>query len=411
MPIHATPARRKEIRLVRMVPCSTGRIVLPMTLRQIYELAPTEKTQARLAGRWQLRPLLQLSNYKYKAVVDVISFRVTSHVPMNPKNLYFRIAAQGVANSGVTPIFSKSATGRMSTTFALRIDDPTPEQLAVAITKINATPGLATDGVLQLLEVSVDVYPHDHSTEAPRLLMSDLLRRHFLPQEWMWRYKSGWPRWVGAEKRSGTVFGKNISEDAFANHIYHVEKHREVPVNTTFYVGARDAGPLMVRVMDKVIDEQKRHGTFTALDPAKQRSRIEVELRRSALDRLRLNTIDDLRGFNFCKLRAQLFDFAIPTLPFAHGSGLATQISRVRRDSETSVFEKSGVLGVTYMQKAGLNHRNRARAMRGAAGLTAMPPNRNGLGKNGFSIDFVDLNRAVDGALALLTRRWKKPVR
>lgn len=411
MPVHPTHARSKEIRLVPRSTGSTGRFIVPMALRQEYSWTPTGKTQARFAGRRQLRPALDLKDYRFEAVVDYLKFRVTTDRSMDPKNLKRQITARGVNNNGVTAIFGEDEAGPRSTIFDLRMDDPTPADLVKAIAIINATPGLATDGALQLLEVSVDVYPEDHSSDGPRLLMSDLLRRHFLPAEVQWRYPGGWPRWAGAERQSGFILGKDMPEDEFDERVRLVEGHGELPVNTTIYIGGLNAGPLMMRVMDKVIDRQKRGGGFDLLEPDQRRSRIEVELRREELNVLGLNKIDDLYGFKFGKLRADLFDFAIPTFAFDERKVLAAGITAARRILELAVFERSGVLGLTHMQKAGLVHRNSTRARRLASGLSAAPRVRNGFGRNGFSLDYVELNRAVDEAFAGLVRRWKKPTR
>ena len=411
MPIHPVTAPGKSIRLVRMIPCSAGRLLLPMALRQEYIWAPTGKTQARLADRRLLLPALDLKVYRFEAVVDYLKFRVTTDRLMDPKNLQRKITARGVEKIGVTAISKKVEAGPRSTIFDVRMDDPAPKDLAEAIKIINATSGLATDGALQLLEVSVDVYPKDHSNSGPRVLMSDLLRRHFLPKEERWRYHGGWPRWSGAENQSGFIIGKNVPETEFAERVRDINKHGELPVNTTFYVGAKDSGLLMMRVMDKIIDRQKRDGTCDLLEPHECRSRIEVELRREILQDLGLDTVDDLYGFKFGKLRANLFDFAIPTFAFDERKVLAAGLPAARRKLELTVFERSGILGLTHMQKAGLVHRNLIRARRLASGLSAGPRVRNGFGANGFSLDYVELNRAVDGAFADLARNWKKPTR
>lgn len=378
-------------------------------IAQNYELHPTSKTQKRLQGRGELRPTLDLKAYDCVAIIDLIWIVVRADRPICPKNLRIKIKTKTahvkfvVHNSERTPDYPKGVL------FKALINEPTPGKVSDVLTAINSLDGIETDGELEVVEVSVDIYPKERTNENARLMMSDLLQRHIRPKESLWRYDGGWLRQVGATKKPQFVIGNNIPDMGFNKHVGNAERHSCLQVDKTKYFGARDHGPAMIRVMHKTIDDQDRSkGILRVLAAGERRSRTEVELRREALDEIGLNRCDDLWGMDFQKTRVRFFEFCLPTLPLDGAGSLGEAVATAKREMQLRVFQKSGVFGLSYFQHASVKFRNDLRRQKLRDDGVFTPLIRAGVGPAAQCIAFDELNRMFDRGLQKLSRAWRR---
>jgi hypothetical protein len=119
----------------------------------------------------------------------------------------------------------------------------------------------------------------------------------------------------------------------------------------TLEVGAKEAD-MRWRIMDKVRDQQNRKaGTFIALDDKSKRARIEVTLDRPEVAALGVTSIDDLKKLNFTKLQGRYFRFLLPT--FTQKSSVLPDVRSAMigwRDFQRTIkFTRTGNIGLKTM--------------------------------------------------------------
>lgn len=394
---------------IKFDPDSKGRFGPPLKICQDYNLKETSKSQKRFEGMCELHPGIDLSKYECVSVIDFLKVVVKTDDPIDAKNLLKKLRSFGVAIQYIDNPLIGSNLGFMAQRFIAQINEPTPEKIMSVLSAIKAMPGVHCDGEIEVMEVSVDIYPRDRRDRAARLMMSDLLKRHIRPEEKLWRYKFGWPRWVGGARKASFIIGKYLSEKLFANLIRETSRHSAPAVDGTLYFGPRDNGPVMLRVMDKVIDKQnRRRGTRKTLPVEECRSRTEVELRKEALKELGVERCEDLFGFDFQKIRKHLFQFALPLFPLQGQGPLGEAVAAAKRKIQLGIFMRSGVLGLSLHQREVLECKNRLRLKRLKNDGVLIPPIRTGLGSAGQCMAFSEMNRMFDGGLRKLNRVWKR---
>jgi hypothetical protein len=162
-------------------------------------------------------------------------------------------------------------------------------------------------------------------------------------------------------------------------------------LDATVYFGEEE-GPVSFRIQNKVEDSRSRDGRSRPLDQWERRARIEVILTGDALERHGLLTLQDLRGFEFEKLRGPYFQFWLPTDRYTRQSGLPPR---------TYLFKEGGVY----------SHELHARALNAQKAAEQSPAkrrsaSRRGTGKRRRLMAWTELNEQARQALTRLTADW-----
>jgi hypothetical protein len=419
---------------IKFDPKSKGRFGPPLKICQDYNLKETSKSQKRFEGMCELHPGIDLSKYECVSVIDFLKVVVKTDDPIDAKNLLKKLRSFGVAIQYIDKPLRGSNLGFMVRRFIAQINEPTPEKIMSVLSAIKAMPGVHCDGEIEVMEVSVDIYPRDRRDRVARLMMSDLLKRHIRPEEKLWRYDGGWPRCVGPAKKECTMNGctkigldmklcsdkgcykqvnflvGNKLSDEELSRLMRAELENSAPaVDETLYFGPRETGPAMLRVMDKVIDNQNRNtGKMRVLPVEECRSRTEVELRKEALKELGVEKCGDLFGFDFQTTRKHHFQFALPLFPLQGQGPLGEAVAAAKRKIQLGIFMRSGVLGLSLHQREVLECKNSLRLKRLENDGVLIPPIRTGLGSAGQCMAFSEMNRMFDGGLRKLNRVWKR---
>jgi hypothetical protein len=345
------------------------------------------RTQARLKGRTVLVPEIDLNAYRFRAVIDWVKLRFV--VGRNTQFPYLQDAIEKELGRRcyVEPI--KPGPGGVSDTFDVVFQEPASIQaLREICDKVEDAYGLKSRPEVVGIEVSVDAYPSMPSDSARAQILGVMQRTIFTDRD-IWSAKNDRQRFVfgsndnaqdegnadefrndensasesdAAKKKTTRYVAPDPDpEKAKGKSAFNPEHFEAMPVDATVYLGPK-GGPVMIRVMDKIMDQQNRKaGTREDLAEDRKRARIEVMLRGAELKRLGIGTVDDLCGLNFRKLQKKYFQFMLPTFEKASSGKMTGKDALLaeRAAWRKKVFTRSGVVGVMAMD----NERERFRMM------------------------------------------------
>ncbi len=435
--IAATSPERFDVPLRFKAPTDGGIGHRHAGLVQSYRLEPMAGRQKRLGGRAAVVPELDLSAFRTHAVIDWVALEIGADSLQPAVNINGWLRESTGESLSVTGPAGVERYAGMN--FEIKIQDPTPERLAGIVEAIKGMPRLTFAGRIAAIEVSVDWYALSHA-ERERLLMTDLLWRHLLPPENVWRCESGWPRSVTGRAGGRLVkegYVRKLLKDPTTAMVNGAIRHAGVTlqpdgelvrdldrgshvapvVDGTVYFGAKD-GPAQIKVMHKIMDQQNRWtGTRRDLRPQECRARVEVTLRGTALADVGLTAVETLAGFEFQELGARYLSYWLPTVPFHRG--VAARIEDVIRGSrswqEIEVFRRTGVFGLERAQRAQSKRSARAqqklhwkRGVRRRDDPVAerKQARRRGKGPAGLRVNFEPLQEQIYEALRRLTPEW-----
>ena len=358
------------------------------------------RTQARLKGRTVLVPEIDLNAYRFHAVIDWVELRfVLGH---DTQFQYLQDAVK--QKSGRKPYVKaiKPRPGGVSDTFDVRFQEPASIRAVLEICdKVENAYGLKSRPEVVGLEVSVDAYPAKPSDSARAQILGVIQRTIFTDRD-IWTDQFARPRFQFESKETaqdeespeefhddednseedsavedcadeGVVAKKKkrkspyIAPDpdpkkAEGKSAFNPEHFEVMPLDATIYLG-REFSPVMIRIMDKIIDRQNRKaGTWEDLTDDRKRARIEVTLNDVELKKLGIGTVDDLCGLNFRKLQKKYFQFMLPTFEKAGSGKMTGKGARLAWWAawRQEVFKRSGVVGVMAMD----NEREKFRMMK-----------------------------------------------
>ncbi|MEQ6250834.1 hypothetical protein ABMC89_18260 [Sulfitobacter sp. HNIBRBA3233] len=400
---------------------------------KLYVAPNGASVQPVLRNRLLVAPDIELNDYRCHAEIDWIDIGLETTGRHQAVNVQ-RFASRFLKDLGFHPgVFVSGPDGRPGYTgsaFTLRIQRPQPRaliELLKAMAKKYA-PGRDTIRDLRIsgIEISVDFYVMDQATrnlDAQNLLrwrMTDLLRRHLKPKDILTEAESCFPRFFSEVNGKGTatyfVGRRGTPPASMAAQLMRLSlplellqplrkgNHNKPPIDTTSYIGSKEF-PVMLRVMDKTTDHRDPNKSTVLYLPADQwRSRVEVTLRTvpgtvGVPAALGLETIADLKDFDFKDLRKLVFEFFLPT--FSPDDPLRDLPFSVNV-TEEEVFARSGVYGLDQMHRSleqihAARFRNRE--------IKTKPVK---LRAKGRSVSYTALNNKVDRALRSLSRRWQK---
>lgn len=412
----------------------------PDELRLEYEISPQTNTKGEPTGRFVMRPMLDLGDYKFRAEVDWVEFEARTVETTQSRHvrdlLQKALVAKGFspkiwvggpkrARSTGAPIWK--ATGRI---FWVRLQDPTPKLVDAVIAVFMSSGRIEVDtktprGTFPVtgIEVAVDVYPNktgeitDREWTLMRLKLSEHLRKHFAPSDLFNDHYADRPRWVGHDKKTKhLIFGpKQRNGEArfkllmsrrdvngFLRLASIANNHHSAPVEATVYVG-QNQGPVMWRLQDKTHNE-RRSDTAKVLPLENRRSRIELTMLKTDGDwegddhdvpgAIGLEGLWDLSGFKFERLRTVGFNFQMPTVACSKEDPLLPD------ETEIEIFARSGVYGLRQYQRAKqIEEKGNAKRLHGKANFDLN-------GKGHMTVDAETTARVTD-ALKRLTERWR----
>lgn len=361
--------------------------------------------QTRLEARYALTPVLDLSRYTCSAVIDWLKLRVHLKRPTQFMAIQRTIQPMTMGRR----CYVDGPDLYAGVVFDIKIQEPQLSRVIAALVAIDDRMGLAAETEIVGIEVSVDFIPRDHS-QTDRELIVAVLGRHIRVSDALLVHKRDRPRCVW---NSSGVIGSLFptTADAVTNvEILPLASDGDCPayVDATYYIGRKD-GPLMYRIMDKILDSQDpSKGTFVSLPPEKCRARIEVMLTGSELHDAGLRRFSDLRSYSFSRLQRRFMQFALPTFS-GKGSGASfPQLLRKWLDDQRLVkFALTGIVGLHAYDRAWDIQKSRQRASLRKTGIKVGPRARHGKGKMLELVSYSDLNRRVQIALRHLGGRWR----
>lgn len=380
-------------------------------------IEPTE-ARGKLAGRFLLRPNLDLGRYTVNAKIDWVRLAFTTGRHTSWKAVGDAMEHHTGARPRVT-----GPEGRLrysGTSFLATIQDPEVGSLARALGELKSRMNIRAPGfgafAIEGIEISVDWRPTSgHDRE--RWLMVEALRRHHLVHQIVYTGQGDQPRSyirrgkmefalkkpTPTMKQPEAVDGVMLAANPERRRDLRYQSHVQLPVDRTYYVGARK-GEVMFRIMDKVSDQKDpAKQTRVELEQHERSARIEVALDQCVPEVLGLDTVDHLIGFRFGKLRDLLFDFWLPTVSAGKGRGVLKPDRK-----ELEVFRRTGVFGLERYQRAAWD---RHEEMRGLGLVRGRSPD---MGKKGYRVVYGSteagggMNKRVEQALTHLTTRWSK---
>ncbi len=405
-----------------MRPTLTAVIYRSKTLDAPVELAYGVETlrsaQKRFQDRMVLRPLINLDAYQWAAVVDWIDVEFELGRPSQHWHLNDRI--ERLTGRKEYPEALDVGPGGTATRYRLRVQEPDFCVLRRVLADLEEEYDFASPAIVVGIEVSIDAYPKDPGEEA-RALLYGVLVRHFFPTTTVLTRGRTWPRFVpGLVKPADYVVSRNQADprlDIIARMTPSFD--RSPTYTSTFYIGEKDDPFAMWRIQNKVVDKQnKAAGTHEELAEEDKRVRIEVALGPDGCRVAGIAEFNRISELSFTKLQKGFFQFRLPT--FATYSPTSTRSSSKpihavkQRIEETRKhrFLNAGVLGLQIREDARRDHAKLQRdyflSWHKAHGSKMPKKNRVGVGPYGTHIDYKQMSRVIERALAGLQRKVRR---
>ncbi|WP_273688922.1 hypothetical protein [Ketogulonicigenium vulgare] len=333
-----------------------------------YDRQPLDKKQARVKGRDVLRPMINLNDYRFEAVLDWIKIRVS--FTRTTQVQHVQKALRKYLNRDSWIVGLDMGSGETFSECVITIQEPKNFALVQQIADdLAAKFGEASPACVVGLEVSVDAYPKMPSEAARVALLREMLRTA-KPNFDFWTDPNAHPRTITAGKSVDGVRGKatvshinptlrragNFTGE-FSHDVY-IGGWGSLSVDGTSYFGPKD-GDLMVRLMHKIIDTQNhKSGTWCDLPEEEKRVRIEVTLNEAELNRRGFSTIQSLKDFKPTVLQKEVFKFWLPTFPKPVPEEKKTENRKAiekwqgKRLGREQVFQSAGMVGLGAMDQA-----------------------------------------------------------
>jgi hypothetical protein len=315
-----------------------GRLITPKSLD--FSLSPTKNPQSRFNGRLGAVPALDLSAYRVRACIDWVQIEITTTQTTQGVHISRWLNSILGNQPYVTDLNGKvRSTGRG---FLVRVQNPELTKIREGLRDLHSRCGLVGPVKIDGIEVSIDFFSND-GTDQKRWQMVGALGRLILPAPDSLNEGMDRGRYVySVDGMTKTVKIINLQKlGRIVNGVVvpfelDVQNHKSPTADSTVYFGEKNSD-VMISIQNKITDRRDpSKNTVVNLDQNHKRARIEVTLRSAALTGLGLRFIDDLGGFDFGKLRSDIFRFWLPTFE----SGLAEPDPRI------AVFEKSGMYGL-----------------------------------------------------------------
>ncbi len=246
-----------------------------------YHRVELPNKQRRLAGRYALRPDVDLSKFETRAVIDWLQLGFL----LSRKTQFQWVQREAESVLGTKPWVVSGSEGpnNASLTFDVRIQEPEIAEALMLVRRLEAKFGLDMDPVVRAIEVSVDFRPATPN-EIERAKMLVTLTNHLMVKRDIISHTMDRPRYITARGPDGVTsalyHSRHLSDEQNNHFLFSSDRDRAPSIDSTYALGAKGAD-VRWGVMDKVLDSQNPNaGTFVNLDEASKRVRIEVTLDR-----------------------------------------------------------------------------------------------------------------------------------
>lgn len=287
----------------------------PDTLDCPYRTEPAGLAQARFSGRDILRPDIDLSRYRVRAVYDWIDLVVRLGANSQFRHIQDELLPFAARKLHVTPLGAhESGT---TDQFRIRIQDPSRKLLNAIVTALDRRWGMRGAPTVDEIEVSIDFYPHSGDDEERQILVG-ILQRHFLPRDEVIFSDKQCRKGRERSRRHLALIEQLEPRQAWGRgsaktDILRPGNAENIALDATYYLCAKDWIQRW-RVMDKV--SNNRNGEIAVSLPQEaKRARVEVTLDSLVLQGLGITTLASLYRFKAERLASKLFSFWLPTAP------------------------------------------------------------------------------------------------
>lgn len=381
-----------------------------------HDLTPLAKVQRRLAGRVAMVPVVNLSAYRFRALIDWIEFRVHLARATQVQHLQKVLRRHLDRDSHIEP--ESLAAGNAFTACTIRVQEPASLALVATLHQdILNTFGEAAASRVTAIEISVDAYPRRPADQARWTLQGALQRTIWTGRD-IWSSPDSRPRMFGANGKlekltpppPDEALKKKLEHDDELLNAIVPEHHLPPVIDGTMYLGAQ-YDDVMIRIMDKVKDKQRPNGTFDALADHQKRTRIEVALKRIELPALGITDVPSLHRMKITSIKKRYFQFRLPT--FSHRSAISSGADVMRNTKDVwraRTYLRSGIVGLMAMDAATDAFKGTELPRVRQTLKVLMPRLPRSLGGTRLAADFVsweELNQKVDVAFRQLEKREK----
>ncbi len=409
------------------MPLPTSATLTPLDpARHVRELTFIEKpvvsNQARFKHRRMLVPDIDLSSYRFKAVIDFIVVRVFTHRTQH-QWIQEDLRAVLPRDSWISPM--NPGPGDVAVEFDVKIQEPRSTAVVVAaIEAVSRKRGERRAPQIREIEFSLDVYSHTGAHDA-RDKMVGLLQRTYFADTARWQNDRDMPRTTAMNVgRSGPEPQTRYLTPEMGENRDPSRTVRPAPneftspfLEGTMYLGEKDTSG-MIRIQNKVKDRQyPEQGTFNSLGADETRARVEVTLQVCDLELLGLREAHDLETFNYAKLQRKYFQFMLPTFS-GQNPEKSSGINAVKAFDEhkrADVFLRSGVLALMRRDDVWENYKDTERPkMKKMFRLQgwSVTRSRTGKGSRSTMMSYDAMNKRVAAAFRHLgdreMRAWVK---
>lgn len=392
----------------------------PVTLKYVEETL--RSPQKRFKRRTVLRPQIDLQAYRWASVVDWVDMEFTLGRPSQHWKLNDRI--ERLTGRKEYPEALEVGPGGAATHYRLRVQEPDFSILRRVLADIEGEYGFASPAAVIGIEVSIDAYPRNPGEEARAQLHGVLVRHLYPTTKWLTEAMK-WPRATpGPVNKSGDYIVARSQQDRFRDiqHRMTPSSDRPAPYASTYYLGERDDPHAMWRIQNKTVDKQnKATGTRQELVEEEKRIRLEVTLGPDGCKEAGLADFNRLGEFNFTGLQKSCFQFRLPTFAtYPHGSLKCSSrpVAAVRKRVEEirkQRFLNAGVLGLQIREDARWDHASLNRdyfvSWHKARGSKMPKRSRVGVGSYGTHVNYKEMARVVERALAGLQRKVRREMK
>jgi len=395
-----------------------------------YRLTESTGKQPRLKGRLELRPEINLADYRVETVFDWVDLAFCTTGTHQARNLQAKLTKELSDRKGKGALYVYGPEGEsqyQGSSFIVRIQDAAPDDLIGVCRTLRESYDVKKDVSGNRFfvvgwELAVDFYPEKpDASEASLMLwrcrLSEVLRKHlWVADEYILDHNRR-PRFYhdGLEQAERVFSSTNLNTGNWKStrllkRLSKPEHHNKPPIDGTFYVGDPTPKPgarttcFGYRLQDKVTDRRSK-GDVHFLPLETRRSRIEIFWMVNGIPPEDPAACEGLPLFEFFMkdfgaLRSQHFQFQLPTVDRCGSQANSTELA---------IFERSGVYGLSLY--------HRAKAAREMAEWKASPKGERGTkpGKlpasSGHTVSFDELERPMKDKLRGLSRRWKRAAR
>lgn len=389
----------------------------PLTLT--HAVVALKNTQARLAGRLALLPDVSLEDYRFRAVTDWLQFRMHLGRPTQARYVQDVLRQFLTRDSRIVPL--DIGPGDVFSLCTIKVQEPASFARMVEIhQRLVDTFGEASTSQVTGVEFSIDAYPHAPSNTARALLLGAMQRTIWTDRDILSKPNSR-PRTIFGDEKAVFKLSPPTDQEAARGRFSRgkerlnriVPHHHDSPfLDGTMVVGAVE-DDVMIRVMDKIIDEQNPKKAAKTLTADEQRVRIEVTLKEGELKDLGVHDLYSLATLKLVALQKRYFQFRLPTFSWRDNPQTGSDVlNNTQEEWRAETYLRSGVTGMVAMETARAEHM--AVARKGAKDvLTAMGKQMTPTSRRAANfVSYKALNRKVTDALSGLARReasaWKR---